>query len=135
MRTRHYVAIAVLWTLGVLLALFLPLSGAQTVALSWADKIVHAGLFAGLGVFWMRATRRPLWGLEPPSLSVRGLFVAMGCGAFAILTEVGQSVLLTSRRGEPLDAVADLVGLALAVGAYLLRGEKSDPEVEREENA
>jgi len=135
MRTRHYVALALLWTVGVLLALFLPISGAQTVALSWADKAVHAVLFAGLGIFWMRATRRPLWGIQPPSLPVRGLLVAMGCGVFAVLTEIGQSVLLTSRRGEPLDAVADLVGLALAVGAYLLRGEPDDQERELQEDA
>jgi len=122
--TRQYVAMALVWTLGVCAALLLPLPDAPGPEdLPGLDKAVHAALFAGLGIFWMRATRRPLLGSTSLSLRTRTLVVGAGCGVFAILTEVGQHVLVSTRTGNSGDALADLVGLALALTAYWIRGE------------
>jgi VanZ family protein len=129
--TRQYATVAFVWTLGVCAALLLPLPDTSGPDLfPGLDKVVHAVLFAGLGIFWMRATRRPLLGSDALSLRTRTLFVAAGCGVFAILTEVGQHVLVSTRRGDPGDALADLVGLVLALTAYWIRGEP-DSEVRR----
>ena len=53
-----------------------------------------------------------------PRVVVAGVFAAQ-----AVLSEVVQAVLLPHRSGDPLDAVADLTGVALGVlvGAAVLR--------------
>ncbi|MBT9255839.1 VanZ family protein [Phycicoccus sp. MAQZ13P-2] len=69
-----------------------------------ADKVVHLTVF-----------------LVPVALAVlAGVRVRWAAGVFAahaVLSEVVQATLLPARSGDPLDAVADLTGVAL--GALL----------------
>ena len=75
-----------------------------------ADKLAHLTIF-----------------LVPVALAVaagwRRWVVAAVFGAHALLSEVVQAVLLPHRSGDPVDAVADLTGVALGVvvGGYVLR--------------
>ena len=84
-----------------------------------ADKVVHLLVF-----------------LVPVALAVvagfRRRVVVAVFGAQAVLSEVVQGLFLSHRSGDPLDALADLVGLALGVlvGTMLLR-RRSDPHRER----
>ena len=82
-----------------------------------ADKVVHLVVF-----------------LVPVALAVVAGFrreaVAVVFGAQAVVSEVVQAVFLPHRSGDPLDAVADLTGVALGllVGAFVLRRLAADRE-------
>ncbi len=75
-----------------------------------ADKVVHLGVF-----------------LVPVALAVvaglRRWVVGAVFATQAVLSEVVQAVFLPHRSGDPLDALADLTGVALGVlvGSALLR--------------
>ena len=105
--------LAVLWTLGIALALAWPHpdlpSPPSTLPL---DKFVHVALFAGFGLLWMGALR--------PALRRRSAWVAGAGLLFAVATEAGQHVLPFGRAASGLDALADAAGLALGVGAFSL---------------
>ena len=82
-----------------LLYLFVP--GPSTdVAIPHADKIVHIAVFAAPAFFAVLA-RMPLWIV----LSLLALH--------APVSELVQHAFISGRAGEPLDVVADLVGVAL----------------------
>ncbi len=69
------------------------------------DKLAHIGLFAVWTVLWSRAWPGRSW------------TVAVWGAAFGVWIEVWQSVAPLGRSGDPLDAVADVVGVALGMGA------------------
>jgi VanZ family protein len=109
------------WTLGILVGCVLPGDGIPHF--KWTigvDKIAHAGLFFGFGVLWMLAARPPA-GRDAPTFRTRALAVTAAGTAYGAATEFVQYVLsvydVVYRLADPLDFAADLVGLALAVGA------------------
>lgn len=115
---RHALALAVLWTVGIVIALSLPTPDLpDSSATLDFDKIAHALLFAGLGVLWMRALQ-PASGDTPRHAWIRGVGLLGGGLAFAAVTEVYQAWFLAGRTGDPYDALADGIGLAAAVVAY-----------------
>jgi hypothetical protein len=65
-----------------------------------SDKVVHLLLFAALA-----GTSR--WRFGDRALSLAAL------AAYAIGSEVVQGVLMASRSGDPLDVVADLLGVGI----------------------
>ena len=102
MRTR-----AVLWSLAVLAACSVPgpdLPDVGDVVLG-TDKWAHALLFAGVGWLWLRAYPGKAWA------------VALGGTAYGIAIEGWQAALPIGRSGDPLDVVADVVGLAAGIAA------------------
>ncbi len=78
-----------------------------------ADKVVHAMLFGLPAAIVLVARLRPR--LVLPLLAMH-----------APVSEVVQGVLLTRRTGDPWDAVADLVGVALALALWRLVGARRD---------
>jgi len=72
-----------------------------------ADKVVHVGLFALLA-----ATARLRFGGD------RRVLVALG--AYAVVSELVQAALLTTRSGDGWDVLADLIGVA--AGWWLTEG-------------
>lgn len=84
-----------------MLMLFSPASGVPGGP-PHSDKVVHALIFAVLAGTGRLA-----------GLSWRQL--ALGLAAYAIASEVLQSLLPINRHGDPLDAVTDLVGVALGL--------------------
>jgi len=102
-------ALAALATL-VMLALilwpktWLPAREASPRLVPHADKLIHFGLFAVCGGLWMAAGGRRL---VPVVLTV-GLVLA-------VATEYVQGFPLISRDPDPLDALADSVGVIAAV--------------------
>ena len=85
-----------------LLALYLPGDPVMVPAATNLDKLAHAALFALPVYFFGRLTRRV--GL------VAGLFAV-----HAVASELIQGTFLPNRDGSIWDALADLVGIALAV--------------------
>jgi len=92
-----------------LVVLYAP-EGVGPPRFSQADKLAHLGIF-----------------LVPVALALVAGFrrwVVVGVfAAHAVLSEVVQAVFLPHRAGDPLDAVADLTGVALGVvvGGHVLR--------------
>jgi VanZ family protein len=119
--TRHYLIIAALWTLGIIVALTIPTPGLPKVDPSLTlDKVAHVVLFSGLALFWMRALR-PEDDTAAWSVPWRRVAVVAGGGVvFAVASEFYQLIIPFKRSADPYDAIADIVGVALGIGAYLL---------------
>jgi hypothetical protein len=119
--TTQYRWLAVLWTAAILGGLSLPpssLSPAQTL-LSF-DKLIHAVLFGGFGLLWMRVLCPPEAAGNGASLRWRGgQLLGMGV-LFAGGTEVYQQIMPVRRMGDPYDALADAVGLLVGILLYSL---------------
>ena len=96
-------------TLGVLALLSIPGTSLPRVRLLTVDKLVHIGLFAVLGWAWLRA------------FPDKAAWIFTGGVAFAVFTEVWQDQLPIGRTGDPADAVADVIGLALAASVWLIQ--------------
>ncbi|MFQ5568085.1 MAG: VanZ family protein [Rhodothermales bacterium] len=101
----HLLAIA--WTLGILAACSIPGEDLPRVDLLSFDKTLHFAAFAVFGWLWMRA-------VGPPSRHRTG-WVLAASSAYAVLTEIYQSLLPFERTPDPQDALANLLGLLAAV--------------------
>jgi len=96
--------------------LYLPVAVGPPSALPFLDKVVHVASFALIAVTGCKA-RVPL------------VLLAVLIAGQAVVSEVVQSTVTgLNRDGDWADVVADLVGGALGIGAFLLwrsRREKS----------
>lgn len=73
------------------------------------DKIVHFGIFAVLGFLVTGAARRG-----------RALAIAAAtCILVVVVSELGQTLPIVGRDANVLDGVADLLGVAVGIGAAL----------------
>ena len=99
-------ALPVALALGVLALCSIPGASLPRVRLLTADKLAHIVMFAALGWAWLRA------------FPERAGAILLGGTGFAVFTELWQHTLPIGRTGDPADAVADGLGLALAVGVW-----------------
>jgi VanZ family protein len=91
------------------------------LGISHVDKLVHCALFAGFSILWIRSAR-----------SRRGQLCVFVAGLIlAVLTELGQSLPIIGRDSDPLDALADVVGLVLGFGAAYALNERSKAQEAR----
>ncbi|HMM93941.1 VanZ family protein [Phycicoccus sp.] len=104
---RTALVLAALATVGQAVVLYAP-DAPGASPFPGSDKVVHLAVFLVPVALALRAGLPVRW--------VVGLFAA-----HALLSEVVQATLLPHRSGDPLDAVADLVGVVLAVLAHRLR--------------
>ncbi len=105
-----WLTLALGWTLAILVACSWPGDSLPSSGLFQFDKLAHLGMFAGFGLLWMHALTLPL--------SKRtGLVFLIGT-AYAILTELYQAWLPFERSAEVLDALANVIGLSLALLLY-----------------
>ncbi|KAE8762485.1 VanZ family protein [Georgenia thermotolerans] len=84
------------------LVLYAPHAPSAATAVPGADKLAHLAVFAAVTFTALRA----------------GLFPALVVGfgvAHAVVSEVVQHTLLPGRSGDPLDAVADVLGVLAGV--------------------
>ncbi len=127
LRTVHYRLLATLWTVGILVALTLPAGSMPDTQATGIDKIVHAGLFAGFGLLWLRGLCPPdTEGLSACFRWRGGLFFVAGI-LFAVGTEMYQQLLPLERVADPYDVTADLLGFIVAfVGYYVYHVRRTD---------
>lgn len=103
-RSRRWAHLAVLAAVVVQLGVLYAPSSVGPQLFPNVDKLVHCAVFA-LPVFLALLARLPL----VPVVAV--------AAAHAPVSELIQWTLLPNRSGDPWDVVADLVGVALGVGA------------------
>lgn len=101
---------AVAWTLAVFVGCSIPGVPLPPTPLLAPDKLAHIGMFAVFAVLWLRAQPQRPW------------TVAVWGAAFGVWIEVWQSLAPVGRLGDPYDAVADVVGLALGLGLARVAG-------------
>lgn len=112
---RTYRILAVLWTLIVIAGLSIPGRDIPHAALFEFDKLLHVGIFVVFAWLWMRAVD------SITRLRAGGVF-AFGV-IFAIMSEVYQGMLPFERSADPMDALADTIGIVLGIALfYLLPG-------------
>ena len=99
----------------IVIAFSMPGADLPDMGFDFTDKLAHFALFAGYGWLWMAALSG--------SLKRRLLLVLCSGLLLAVGSEVTQA-LLPYRSADPLDAVADTVGLLLAVILYALYAAK-----------
>ena len=100
---------ALAWTVLVLVLCWIPgrwlgheAPGGQS------DKLAHAGMFAVFSWLWA-------WAVAPSMRTAR----ILGAGLLlALVTEVGQAVPLIDRDADPLDALADSIGVGVGLGVF-----------------
>ena len=98
-----WLPLAVLAVLGHLVALYLPGSAVPAAPGGW-DKVAHVLLFAV-----------PVWLLV--RLTGRALLVATAFAVHAAASEVLQGAFVPFRSGSAWDALADVLGIGLALAA------------------
>lgn len=124
--TGHYRVLAACWTVGIVLLVTIPTGDLPKMSSVFGlDKLVHAVLFTGFGILWLRGLFPPVPGKGLSSRHWWGLLLFVGGALFAVATEVYQSVALPARTGNAYDTAADLVGLLIAFGAYYAVQERS----------
>ena len=103
--------LASLWTLGILLACSLPGDELPTISLDLfePDKIAHFILFFVFGWLWLEAL--------PISRKSRIIIGTVG-SLYAVFTEIYQGIIPMGRTPDPMDAVANVIGLFFAIGLY-----------------
>ena len=98
--------------------LYRPDSPATTSWLSVPDKVKHAVGF-GVPVLLILLTLAVRARSRARRLAATPVLVAAGSfGAHAVVSEVIQGIYYPGRTGDPLDVLADVVGVLLGVIAY-----------------
>ena len=109
---RPATILAIIWTLAILAACSLP--GNELPKINFdlfePDKIAHFILFFLFGLLWLEAAseNKKNWRIL---IAVFGIL-------YAILTELYQSALPLGRTADPMDSLANLIGLFTAMGSY-----------------
>lgn len=127
--TAIYCGLAVLWTVGMIVAFSIPPTTLPRVqpVLS-IDKLVHFALFLGFGVLWMRVLCVPSTARLPDRLWTYGLRFGGGGVCFAVGTELYQQVLPIRRVADPYDALANGAGLVAGIVLYAGYAQWARPE-------
>ena len=103
-RLRAYLY-AIGWTFAILLACSIPGRDIPNLGfdLFEYDKIVHFGLFLVFGWLWLRAL--------PGHLTYRFVWLGLFGLAYGVATEIYQGLLPWERTPDPMDAIANILGL------------------------
>ncbi|NBB75070.1 MAG: hypothetical protein GVY35_15580 [Bacteroidetes bacterium] len=118
MTATYYRILAVGWSLAILVAYSVPTTGLPSSTLLQIDKAAHFVMFLGFGFLWMHAIhpRRP--DAQRKATSPVRAFALIGVGiGLSVLAELYQT-MLPRRAAEPYDAAANILGVAVAVGAF-----------------
>jgi len=106
---------AVAWTALILAAMLAP--GPSVPSTSWnLDKLAHFLLFGGFAWLWLRAA---------PGAWIRVGLVGL---LYGVLTEVAQALIPGQRTGDPMDVLADALGLAAGILAAAHRNRSGNAD-------
>ena len=101
---RLRMGLAIGWTLAIVVGCSIPGHTIPEFILFSQDKLIHLLIFAGFAVLWVRVYPHAAWAI-----------LAWGI-LFGIATELYQHWMPIGRSFDPLDALADTVGLLIGLG-------------------
>lgn len=104
MTKRLWLGLALLWTLAIFIGCALPGASVREFLLFSQDKLIHLLAFAGFGLLW--------YAVYPQAF----LRILLWGTLYGLALEVYQQVMPIGRFFDPLDALADTVGLLLGLG-------------------
>ncbi len=110
-----WLAPAVGWAVWVLIMGMEPNPKSDWLSSMFGDKVLHIGSFALGGILWIHSIRR-VGRLRFLTASILGGMISL---AFGILLEVFQR-RIPGREADPVDIIADLTGVLIAVILYVL---------------
>lgn len=103
------------WASLILVLTSTPQDNMPVIPIPHLDLLVHIGLYGILGVFLQRAL---VWGTRFGPRS-KAWLITYVCGQlFGILDEIHQTIPILNRSCDPLDAVADGIGVLLGALFY-----------------
>ena len=106
---NKWLAAAILWFIAGIYSLILrESSGHIAPPFPHFDKIAHAALF--FAQIWLLAKA---WLAERKRPPIAALFTFALC--YAIASEIAQHLFTQTRQGDPLDALADMIGSSIAL--------------------
>lgn len=116
-------------------ALYRPSGPPSELAIPGLDKVAHMIIFA-LPVFLVLLALRQAQGTNPVTDPKRGYRLVLGMFAVhAVVSEVVQGQFYRHRSGDPFDVLADLLGIAVGYGAFMViqrRTERRAPDSNHE---
>lgn len=115
--TRNYV-LAIGWTLLILAGCSIPGNDIPKIGfdLFEMDKLVHFSMFLVYGWLWSMALPQTMQS-KLSWVGVSGLFYGIG-------TEIYQGMLPWDRTPDPMDAMANMLGLFMAILVYGIRSNR-----------
>lgn len=106
---NKWLAAAILWFIAGIYSLILRESSSHIAPpFPHFDKIAHAALF--FAQIWLLAKA---WLTERKRPPIAALFAFALC--YAISSEIAQHLFTQTRQGDPLDALADMLGSSIAL--------------------
>lgn len=118
-KPQRTLVIAILWTVLILVACFIPGNEVPKVKIFQFDKLVHIALFAGGSCLWTLG----LYKHERKQIAIR-MWILFFCVVLGVLVELLQSSSwVQGRSGDVWDAVADTIGVIAGIyfANFLLR--------------
>lgn len=129
-RMESSLARNVLLALAIAYTIFLTLGSLAPIpqdpdAIEDIDKVFHISAYLGLAVLWLGVMR---WrGTAKASITTKEILIAIVIiTIYGILIEVLQGALTAERQADYQDVIANSIGMALGIGAFLLFLNKSD---------
>ncbi len=104
----RFAILSMLWFCATIYALFLAPQNQTVPPFPHFDKVVHAALFFTQTWLWVKT----YWALFRP-LPIKMMMTILVL--WAIISEVMQATLTTTRHGDVWDVIADVTGIILAL--------------------
>lgn len=123
LQLQHYRIMTILWSVVVLLILFLP-GGATPkapVLIPHLDKFIHFTIFMILTVLSIKGLR-PHKRMNRWCISIPQSFTLLAVILFAGASEVVQEQWIPGRGGDIADFIADFLGIFVGVIIYIFMG-------------
>ena len=122
---RTLLFLGVSYTLFITIASISPTKDLPAIDIPWLDKIAHIVLYLLLTVIWLSYA----YAQKSNSISLKVmLLVLFGCFVYGIIIEVIQDRMTSFRRADTLDVVANLVGVILGWGMFILTKNRIFPK-------
>ncbi|MEM6720272.1 MAG: VanZ family protein [Bacteroidota bacterium] len=105
--------LAIAWTITITILSLIELKGPQVLQFSYADKLMHGIIYFSVTVAWFLAFQKGITNeaLQKNALTRCALFAFI----YGIAVEIMQETLVTTRQGDWQDALANTIGIIVAI--------------------
>ncbi|MEM6684824.1 MAG: VanZ family protein [Bacteroidota bacterium] len=113
MRKYIFLFIAIAWTIAITIVSLVPVKEPEALQFLYADKLVHIGIYFFFTIVWFMAFSKGITTntLQKNALLFSGVFSFL----YGIAIELMQENLVISREGDWQDALANTIGIIVAI--------------------